>query len=58
MGRAGRLLKTDYKLNELPPIVLAENKYNELGQLESSTPVEAANLKQRILIIFVRGQTL
>ncbi|QIK54263.1 RHS repeat-associated core domain-containing protein [Dysgonomonas sp. HDW5B] len=43
--RTGRLTQTDYKLNDLSPIVLAENKYNKLGQLESSTPAGASNLK-------------
>ena len=43
--RAGRLTKTDYKLNDLPQIILAENKYNKLGQLESSTPAGSSNMK-------------
>ncbi|QIK52889.1 RHS repeat-associated core domain-containing protein [Dysgonomonas sp. HDW5B] len=41
----GRLLKTGYKLNNLTEIVLAENTYNKFGQLESSTPASAPNLK-------------
>ena len=41
----GRLLKTGYKLNNLAEIVLAENTYTKFGQLESSTPASAPNLK-------------
>lgn len=43
--RAGRQTQTDYKLNDLPQIILAENKYNKIGLLESSTPAGASNLK-------------
>lgn len=43
--RGGRLAQTDYKLNDLPQIILAENKYNKLGQLESSTPANDPNMK-------------
>lgn len=42
---AGRLIKTDYKLNDLPQIVLVENKYNNLGQLEYTGPINVTDLK-------------
>ena len=41
----GRLLKTGYKLNNLAEIVLAENTYTKFGQLKSSTPAGASNMK-------------
>nr|WP_297164870.1 DUF6443 domain-containing protein [uncultured Dysgonomonas sp.] len=42
---AGRLTKTEHSVNGVTPIVLAENKYNRLGQLESSTSNNKAELK-------------
>ncbi|PXV59424.1 RHS repeat-associated protein [Dysgonomonas alginatilytica] len=42
---AGRLTTTKHKLNTGAEIVLAQNTYNELGQLQATTANNQANLK-------------
>jgi RHS repeat-associated core domain protein len=41
---AGRLLTVQHKLNDNAPVVIAENKYDEIGRLQMrKTPVETTN---------------
>lgn len=42
---AGRLLATKHKYNANPEIILAQNTYNELGQLQESMPVGQSKLR-------------
>ena len=42
----GRLMKKTYSLNHATPIILADNKYDKLGRLESSKTLSNENLKK------------